>query len=62
MQKARQAEGKSGSKGKMKTQHTSPLSRADQVQSAPWNSMPGGLPEWMKYLPKTESTENPAIP
>jgi hypothetical protein len=63
IQKARRAEGKSGSKGKTKAQKTSPLPRVNQPKSTPWSSMPGGLPEWMKYLPRPESTtEHAAIP
>jgi hypothetical protein len=56
-------EGKSGAKGKTKAQKSSPALRAPQPQSPPWSSIPGGLPEWMKFLPKTDSTsESPASP
>ena len=63
IKKARRGEGNSGAKGKTKAQKTSPLPRANQPKSTPWSSMPGGLPEWMKYLPRPESsTEHPTIP
>jgi hypothetical protein len=61
IQHAGRIEGSSGAKGKTKAQKSSPLSH--QPQSPSWSSIPGGLPEWMKYLPKAESTsESPAIP
>jgi hypothetical protein len=47
--------------GKTKPRKSPSLSH--QPQSPPWSSIPGGLPEWMKYLPKTEGTsESPALP
>jgi hypothetical protein len=61
LQRAGQAKGKSPSHGK-KAQKASPLTQAHQPQSPPWNSMPSGLPEWIKYLPKSESiTDTPAM-
>jgi hypothetical protein len=63
IQHATQAEGKIASKGKTRAQKWSPLARTHQPESPPWSSMPSGLPEWMKYLPKAESvTDNPAVP
>lgn len=57
IQKARGADRKSGTKHDTKARKTLPLSQSHQAQSTPWSSsMKGGLPEWMKYLPKTEST------
>lgn len=63
VQKAGGAERKSGKKNHAKAPKKSPLPEAHQAQSTPWSSSTKGLPEWMKYLPKTESlAENLAIP
>jgi hypothetical protein len=60
---ARRAETDSGSKTNMKSKKLSPHARAHQPSPAPTTPGQGTLPEWMKYLPKSEGlTENPATP
>ena len=57
------AESRSGSKGKTKTHKSWPHARAHQPKSAPSIASQGVLPEWMKYLPKSESVaDDPAVP
>jgi filamentous hemagglutinin family protein len=57
------AESRSKSKGKTKIHKSSPHARAHQPKFAPSITSQGVLPEWMKYLPKSESADDsPAVP
>jgi hypothetical protein len=59
----RHVETKSNSTGNMKSKKSSHGARARQPQPQPLTAGQGVLPEWMKYLPKSESlSEGPAVP
>ena len=63
LQQAGRTEDKSGAKGKMKAQKSTPHARAQQPPSALSIPPQPVLPEWMKYLPKSEgTTDSPAVP
>jgi len=63
LQQAVRAEGKSGTKGKMKAQKTIPHAQAQQPPSVLSIPPQPVLPDWMKYLPKSEgTTDSPAVP